>query len=528
MVKMSNANICFSKNLMFFYLLMFTQIVAVSTDATDNCPQNCSCKWATGVIDCSYVDKIPMFIDRSLIHELKLSPHNITEIKKDHFQNFTDLRILDISRGCLQIVANNAFDDIKSTIERIDLNSNNISAIPADLFKDMPKLENVEINYNQLKNLTDSIFVNLPILNFVKLEVNAISKIGDELFKNVSSLESVYFTRNKLTQIPYRALQNVPALKHLYLSYNDITSIGDYSFQWPELVNISLDSNKITEFTTFPNITPSLYSLDVEFNKIVSLSSLAWTNLSSISSLNLNGNPITSFSTGIFRGLPGVTHLFMRNMPVVESIDARVFTDLKSVRYIDASVNPKLKYIHEEAFTDSALTNLYLDQNNLTTLSQSMLPLLTLDHLDLGNNSWECDCKLRWILDPDIDFKTLSVKMELRGLTCANPSQMKGKQVGSLKASEMVCVTFAQPDMRSRIATGAVVATVCLLGMSLFAILFKSRNKIAISARKYFQYRRFRNDAIFTVANDTVETELSDVDHKRELDEETVQLTMDT
>ena len=501
-----------------------------SADTADTCPQNCTCNWRKGIVNCSSVNQIPTFRDRSLLHELILSPNNLTELKKDDFVNFTKLKTLDITRGSVQTIAENAFDGIQENIERIDLNYNQIRVIPSNVFKDMPKLKNIEINYNRLTDLNGSLFENLPTLNFIKFEFNAITQVGDEIFQNVSSLETVYFSGNNLTQIPYKSLQNVPALKHLYLNFNNITGLGDCSFQWPNLANISLDTNQLSNLTAFPNIAPNLFSLDIQFNNFSAISSSVWTNLTSLSSLTLNGNKMTSLTSGIFRGLPNVTHLFLRNMPVLETIGARVFSDLKSIRYVDASSCPKLKYIHEDAFKYTALTHLYLDHNNLTTLTKSELPLLTIQHLGLYNNSWTCDCKLRWILDPNIEFKSAAVKTEIKGLTCSSPIKLKGKHINSLSSSDLLCGSQKVPGIRSRFATGAVVAIVCLVVMTTFGLLFKFRKRIAISVRKYYQYRRFKNDAIFTVGNESVDTELDDVDRKRthDIDEETVQLTIGT
>lgn len=504
----------FSVNSVFAVILFV--LCSLSCNSCDDslCPDSCTCSWAEGVVSCSNVLQIPSFSNRTLITDLSLSPNKLSEIKKGDFSSFTNLRYLDLSNGSISTIAENAFDEIKGNIRRININRNRLKVIQGNVFKDMPKLEDLELNGNILRFLNGSIFVNLPKLNTVKFEFNNLVGVDDGVFKNVSSLETIYFLKNQLTEIPYKALQNVPSLQNLNLGFNKISNFGSSNFQWKRLTLIALDSNNIRDLTIFPYIAPNLESLNIGFNNIASLKATAWRNLSALKKLNLNGNKMTSLSEGRFTGLDNVETLLLRNMPLLESIGQRAFADLKQLRYVELT-RSKLKYIHEDAFEGVNLTSLYLDYNNLTTLTQRTLPLLTLEYLSLENNSWNCDCKLKWMLNESLEysFNSTGVKTEIQNLNCSTPFRLKGKQLKDIKASDLICGELVpSASVRSRFVTGVIVAVVCLLVMTIFALLMKFRKQIMIRARKYYMYRRFKNDAVFTVGNESVETELEDVD----------------
>ena len=487
-------------------------IVIVVTGDDNACPQNCSCNFAKESHSCTNVSTIPTFLHPNNVRELTIDSLNLTEIKKTDFQVFWKLKHLNISGG-LAAIAEYAFDDMTDTVELINLSDNQLQAIPENLFNNLTRLKHLYFNHNKLTRLNGSVFRNLPKLNIVKFQWNDISEIGDNVFQNVPKLETVYFSENKLTKIPFKALQNVPSLKYLYLTLNQITSVGDRGlpYKWPNLTEITLDSNTISDLTVFPKYAPNLEILNLEFNQFSTISASTWTNLDSLKHLNFNGNKMKTLDAGVFSGLKNVDHLYLRNMPDLESIGPRVFTDMKNLKFIDLAVNLKLKQIHEDAFQDTEITNLYLDHNGLTTLAPKLLPLNSLAHLSLVNNSWNCDCHLRWIVDPNTEYNSSDVKSIVQGLNCSSPTELKGKTIGSLKSSDLICDTGMMENYTSRVTTGVIVAVVCFVVMTTFAIIMKCRKRIMLRVHKYYMYRQFRaGDRVFTVGEK--DTDIDDAD----------------
>lgn len=495
--------------------IIFACFFFICVLAQDKCPKNCSCDSVRYVFNCSQVNTIPSFLHPNNIRVLSINSHNITEIKKSDFQGFYKLQHLNLSDGTIGNIAEHAFADLNATIELIKINNNNLDAIPENVFNNMPRLRTLEINSNRLKRLNGSLFTNLPKLNVIKFERNSIAEVDDKIFRNVPELEIIYYFQNQLTKIPFGALKNVPSLKYLYLGLNNIASVGDVSldFQWQNLTQIALDSNRISDLTMFPNIAPNLEILDLGFNQFSTISPSAWTNLNSLNKLILNGNKLQSLNAGVFSGLKNLESIFLRNMPKLEYIGPRTFTDMKNLRYVELSTNPKLRSIHEDAFKETEITSLYLDHNNLTTLSEKLLPLETLAHISLTNNSWNCDCTLRWILDPTIVYSSTSVKSKVQSIKCSSPDHLNGTTLISLKTSDLVCRPTKSPEnYKSRVQTGIIVAVVCFVVMTTFMIVMKCKKRIMLRVRKYYMYRRFKgNDNVFSIQNERG-TAIDDVD----------------
>ena len=482
-------------------LFIYTVIILVSMITCDECPQNCTCNFAREIHSCANVSAIPNFLHPNNVIELSIASPNLTVIKESDFKGFFKLKQLNISGGRAAI-DEHAFDDIKDNVEMINLSDNQLQTIPENVFTNLTRLKYLEFNYNKLTRLNGSLFRNLPKLNIVKFEYNKISDIDDNVFQNVPKLETIYFFNNQLTKIPFKALQNVPSVKYLNMGFNKITSVGDrgIQYQWNDLTDIELDSNQISDMTVFPKYAPNLEFLNLGFNQFSTISASVWTNLDSLKHLNLNGNKMKKLDAGMFCGLENVDYLFLRNMPELETIGARVFSDLKNLSYVDLAYNSKLTQIHDDAFQDTEITSLYLDHSGLTTLSQKVLPFKSLAHLSLANNSWACDCHLRWILDPNTVFNSSYVKSRVQGLNCSSPTKVMGKLIGSLEISDLICVTGKSDDYKSRVETGIIVAVVCFVVMTTFMIIMKCRKRIMLRVHKYYMYRQFRaGDKVFTV-----------------------------
>lgn len=494
-------------------LINLGMLLVVMVTGDDNaCPQNCFCDFGKEIHNCSNVSTIPNFLHPNKVRELSINSLNLTEIKETDFQGFYNLKQLNISGG-IAAIAEHAFDSMKDQIELINLSDNKLQVIPENLFNNMTRLKHLEFNYNKITRLSGSLFRNLPKLNIIKFEWNEISELDDNVFQNVPNLETVYFFDNKLTKIPFKALQNVQSLKHLNLGFNKISSVGDQGLQykWLNLTEIALDSNTISDLTVFPKYAPNLEILNLGFNQFSTIPPSTWTNLGSLKHLNLNGNKMKTLEADVFSGLKNVDHIFLRNLPDLESIGSRVFTDMKNLKYVDIAMNSKLRQIHEDAFQDTEITNLYLDNNGLTTVAQKLLPLNTLAHLSLFNNSWNCDCNLRWILDPNIVYNSSYVKSQVQGLDCSSPSELKGKTIGSLELSDLICNTRVMENYTSRVTTGIIVAIVCFAVMTTFAIIMKCRKRIMLRVHKYYMYRQFRaGDKVFTVGEK--DTDIDDAD----------------
>lgn len=73
--------------------------------------------------------------------------------------------------------------------------------------------------------------------------------------------------------------------------------------------------------------------------------------------LNMNANPISHFDNESFVGLDQVQQLIISGMPMLTDIGNGTFAPLKKLVILQMSYNPRLSYIHHDAFRDSFTKN---------------------------------------------------------------------------------------------------------------------------------------------------------------------------
>ena len=63
--------------------------------------------------------------------------------------------------------------------------------------------------------------------------------------------------------------------------------------------------------------------------------------------------------------------------------------------------------------------------------------LFQVTHIDITDNPWHCDCKLKWL--KELQEKTASRYVFDLTIRCASPPRMKGKEWYDIKAADFVC-----------------------------------------------------------------------------------------
>ncbi|XP_069817898.1 BDNF/NT-3 growth factors receptor isoform X2 [Dendropsophus ebraccatus] len=92
-----------------------------------------------------------------------------------------------------------------------------------------------------------------------------------------------------------------------------------------------------------------------------------------------------------------ITDIYIANQRSLASInenDVKIYTGLRNLTVVDSGV----KFVSRQAFHKNLkLTYIDLSRNKLTTLSRKLFRHLSLTHLILGNNSFQCSCDIMWI-----------------------------------------------------------------------------------------------------------------------------------
>ncbi|HMT02077.1 MAG TPA: leucine-rich repeat protein [Burkholderiales bacterium] len=179
-------------------------------------------------------------------------------------------------------------------IEELDLSVNQISNVPAHLFKNLKNLKSLELAQNQIINIEEGSFDDLIKLERLYLRNNALTNIPQGINKLIN-LKDLSFSVNNISSIGEHDLAGLYKLKHLNLSYNDINNIHPNAFyRLYNLTSLSLHENKLTELPT--NIFNGLQSLEdllLHHNKITTIHPGAFNNLRQLNVFSLNKNRIT-------------------------------------------------------------------------------------------------------------------------------------------------------------------------------------------------------------------------------------------
>ncbi|KAL4220687.1 hypothetical protein ACF0H5_021083 [Mactra antiquata] len=497
---------------MIIALILLCQVLfhsALDTDQSASCPDGCDCSQYRKVV-CTGLSEFPSITNKSFIHALDIYSHSITELSPQNFSGFTHLERLNISKGLLKTIAEGTFDGIKDTIVRIQLNNNKLTEISSGVFKDLKLVDEILLSVNHLNKLDEDSFVNLPELMTLKLNGNHLDSIVAGAFKDLPKLENLYLNVNYLTEIPASSINQLKALKDLNLAFNQIDAIADtYDLLLPNLEDILLDSNPISKMTIFPKISNSLKTLNLQFTHLSSISKDAWKNVANIDSLFLSGTMLKSVYEGMFDGLVNLTRLYLRDMPVLTVIGPNSFRGLTKLHSIDVASSPMLGDISEDAFKSTSVTSFFAYDCKLIHIAEKLLPWADMDTVMIKDNPIRCDCSVKWMVNSTFGNNTV-VKGSFDQLICETPLILKGSMVTKIHEKRLVCV---ESDHVKRLYTGVIVVVICAVFIISFALIMKFRKRIMISCRKYYQYRRYQNDAVFTVEHDTSVAELEDTDY---------------
>ncbi|NP_001072526.1 leucine-rich repeat neuronal protein 3 precursor [Xenopus tropicalis] len=399
-----------------------------------DCPHSCSCEirpWFTPksiyiealTVDCnaldlySVPDKLP-----AKTQILLLQANNIEEIKNtDHFPvNLTGL----------------------------DLSQNNLSLIANINFTNMHQILSVYLEENKLTELMEGSFSGLENLQELYINHNLISVISPKAFAGVSNLLRLHLNSNRLQMINSMWFEAIPNLEILMIGENPIVNIEDMNFK--PLINLRSLVLAGVNLTEIPDNAflglDKLESISFYDNKFIHVPSVALQKVVNLKFLDLNKNPVRRIQRGDFSNMLHLKELGINNMPELVSIDSLAIENLPELRKIEATNNPKLAYIHPNAFYRlPKLETLMLNSNSLSAIYRSTIEALpNLKEISIHSNPMRCDCVIRWI-----NMNKTSIRfMEPDSLFCFDPPEFQGLNIRQVHFREMmeICLPLIAPQ----------------------------------------------------------------------------------
>ncbi|KAK2819842.1 hypothetical protein Q7C36_021488 [Tachysurus vachellii] len=189
-----------------------------------------------------------------------------------------------------------------------DCSGRGLSSVPSGLSAFTYYLD---LSMNNITELPANVFKNLPYLEELRLAGNDLTFIHPEALSGLHQLKVLMLQNNQLKTVPSAALKNLHALQSLRLDANHITVVPEDSFQGlQQLRHLWLDDNSLTEVPVMPlQHQGNLQALTLALNRIGHIPDSAFANLSSLVVLHLHNNRIEEIGKNCFSGLDNLETL---------------------------------------------------------------------------------------------------------------------------------------------------------------------------------------------------------------------------
>ncbi|XP_025892845.1 leucine-rich repeat-containing protein 70 [Nothoprocta perdicaria] len=330
---------------------------------------------------------------------LYLSGNNILHVAPSELTGLQKLAALYMDNCSISYVHPKAFVDLHKLCY-LHLNNNNIKRLDPGIFEGLSSLRCLYLQNNQIAFVPRGLFSDLLSVRYLMLQRNRLSVLGSGTFSGMLSLQTLNLANNKISRISDSAFYHLEYLVHLYLEGNNLTVVP---------------SNAI-------GMLKNLERLSLSHNPIGSIQPFAFKGLNKLRYLSLKGAKLKHIAVNGFFGLNNLSQLIL-SYNDLENISSSSFTLLHNLMYLQLDRN-KITSIGDGTFANMghSLKILSLAFNNITELQPGVLkPLVSLTHLQLNYNPWDCSCKMlafhKWLAS-----SSLSAKIQ-----CQSPPHMRGR-----------------------------------------------------------------------------------------------------
>ena len=316
---------------------------------------------------------------------------------------------------------------------------------------------------------------------------------------------------NLLEVVPSDALMHTPNIAELSIANNNIKTIVDESFSnLFKLSNLDLSGNQIERIheKAFSQVS-SVRQLNLEDNELYEVPTLSFQSFHKLEELKIGRNKFSVIEDSAFLHLERLTKLDISGCSLLKTVKANAFGILSDLEFLKISSNRKLNYIHPEAF--GALPNLnHLDLNNndITSISPSLVPWMNLFSVDLSGNPWHCDCENSFL--KNVIVNTVNNSDSIPIVRCWNPPPLRDTDIAFL---DIDCEMVQSPKTDQSVSTidnTAIMAVICSSGivasivLILILVTFRKsvkscikttlskQDNIPVSSSKILQYQPYQ------------------------------------
>nr|AIO08228.1 variable lymphocyte receptor C [Petromyzon marinus] len=133
---------------------------------------------------------------------------------------------------------------IPASTERLELQYNQLTAVPVKAFHGLTRLTFLDLSNNKLTSLPVGVFDQLKNLNELRLSSNKLKSLPPGVFDSLTRLTYLSLAQNQLQSIPAGAFDKLTNLQTLDLRNNELQSVPDGAFDsLAQLSDLRLDNN---------------------------------------------------------------------------------------------------------------------------------------------------------------------------------------------------------------------------------------------------------------------------------------------
>lgn len=306
------------------------------------------------------------------------------------FRSLVNLEVLDLSNNRIKSISAQSLIGLNK-LKYLSLHNNHIKTLPNGLLCQCPNLEFIDMSENVLIDFPRHALrckKNFSKLTIMNVANNNLSSIADHSMDSSPSMVSLDLSNNSLYNVSKSSLAGGKSIECLSLSQNHIRDVFNYFCDYfPNMSHIDIHDNAFQSFNLdYLNACSSLTFLDLSNNSLEHLLGNT-SNLEHLKVLNVSDNNL-NYLTDSLTELKSL-ELFDSSYNQIESLPDSLFSELKSLTLLDLSSNLiNVSDNFDKVFSGlSGLHALNLSFNKIMLIpDNSFLELEMLKELYLGNN----------------------------------------------------------------------------------------------------------------------------------------------
>ncbi|KAK5614129.1 Leucine-rich repeat-containing G-protein coupled receptor 4 [Crenichthys baileyi] len=291
------------------------------------CSPSCSCD-EDGGADCSGrgLTTVPSGLS-TFTYYLDLSMNNITELPAYVFKNFPYLEELRLAGNDLTFIHPDALSGLPQ-LKVLMLQNNQLKSVPSTALTNLHSLQSLRLDANHITTVPDDSFEGLQQLRHLWLDDNHLTEVPVSSLRHQSNLQALTLALNRILYIPDNAFGNLTSLVVLHLHNNRIKEIGANCFAGlVNLETLDLNFNNLKEFPKAIEALPKLKELGFHSNDIAAIPEGSFHNNPMLRTIHLYDNPLSFVGASAFQNLSDLRSLMLRGASLMKDFPILTWTN---------------------------------------------------------------------------------------------------------------------------------------------------------------------------------------------------------